>query len=370
MKRRVTLISAMLLCVWMLPGGCGREEMAAGRAAYRIDGDTVRVTDEGWERCLRIVEAEEVDYAKEIVTAGRVLPIPTRYANIAPPFAGRVVRSYAGIGRTVREGEPIFEIVCPDFTAAQKEYFQAKAARDLARKELWRKEDLLRNGVAAQRELEEAQNTRLIAEKDFENARAALEVYQVGELGSMRLGQPLVVRSPIAGSLIEDNIVNGLYLREDAEPIAVVADLSKVWVSAQVKEGDIRFIEPGDSLGIEVMALPGAVIGGVVCHVREAVDEATRSIRVLSECRNEAGKLKLGMYATVRFRGKCRRMVRVPETAILQGIKGNFVYVRRDAGVFVRRDVEVETVAGGWAVVAAGIEPGERIVGEGGYYLK
>ena len=98
-----------------------------------------------------------------------------------------------------------------------------------------RKEDLIKNGVSSQKELEEAQNALLIADKEFENASAALRVYQVDNLGEMILGQPLIVRSPISGVVIKDNIVTGQYLKDDTEPIAIVADLSEVWITGSGK---------------------------------------------------------------------------------------------------------------------------------------
>ena len=109
----------------------------------------------------------------------------------------------------------------------------------------------------------------------------------------MILGPPMIVRSPIPGEVIKDNIVTGQYLKDDTEPIAIVADLSKVWIAAQVKEKDIRFINEGSSLDIEISALPGTVIKGNVYHVEEEVDEETRSIQVLSVCDNLNGHLKL-----------------------------------------------------------------------------
>lgn len=242
-----------------------------------------------------------------------VRPIPTRYAYVAPPFAGRVTKSYVRIGQPVHQGTPLFEISSPDFTSAQKEYFQAVSSRELAKKDLKRKEDLIKNGVSSQKELEEAQNALLIADKEFENASAALRVYQVDNLGEMILGQPLIVRSPISGVVIKDNIVTGQYLKDDTEPIAIVADLSEVWITAQVKEKDIRFINEGSSLDIEISALPGTVIKGNVYHVEEAVDEETRSIQVLSVCDNSDGHLKLGMYTTMHFLSAPVEQIQIPE---------------------------------------------------------
>lgn len=359
-----------ILCGAFLMTGCNRHAEKAEEPAYKIEDDTVTVSDRLLSEKLSISEADSVCYSKEIVTAGSIRPIPTQYANIASPFAGRVVKSYVRMGQQVKKGDPLFEIICPDFTSAQKEFFQAKSAYELARKDLHRKTDLIRNGVSSQKELEEAQNAVLTAEKDFENARAALHVYQVYDPESMTLGHALVVRAPLSGSLIEDNIVTGQYLKDDSDPIAVVADLSNVWVSAQVKEKDIRFIADGDSLDIDVAAFPDKRIKGVVLHVEDAVDESTRSICVISECKNNREELKPGMYATVHFRSAPQAAVQVPETALLQGTDGTFVYVQTGPGVFVRRYVEVENTSGGTAIIRKGVHAGDKIISEGGYYLK
>ena len=227
-----------------------------------------------------------------------------------------------------------------------------------------RKEDLIRNGVSSQRELEEAQNALLIADKEFENASAALRVYQVDNPVEMILGQPMIVRSPIPGEVIKDNIVTGQYLK------AIVADLSKVWIAAQVKEKDIRFINEGSSLGIEISALPGTVIKGNVYHVEEEVDEETRSIQVLSVCDNLNGHLKLGMYTTVHFLSVPVGQIQIPEKALLQGEKDSYVFVQIAPLVFVRTSVTVETTENGIAVISEGLRPGDKIISEGGYYLK
>lgn len=367
---RCNIVLLALLGGGCLLTGCRHQIEQTEKFTYRCEGDTVRLTGSGWSDKLRTAEVVPVAYSKEIVTAGTIQPIPTQYANIAPPFAGRVVKSWVHMGQQVAKGDPLFEIVCPDFTAAQKDFFQAKSACELARKDLLRKKDLIRNGVSSQKELEEAQNALLIAEKDLENSQAALRVYHVEDPGSMTLGQPLVVRAPISGTLIESNIVNGQYLRDDCDPIAVVADLSNVWVSAQVKEKDIRFIGDGDSLDIEVTAFPGRMIKGVVMHVEDAVDMDTRSICVISECGNSSEQLKLGMYTTVHFRGAPRQVLQVPETALLQAIDGSYVYVQAAPSIFVRRPVEVEYTSSGKAIVSKGLHAGEIIISEGGYYLK
>lgn len=368
--KRMYLMGIWGWCLSSTFTACTKTENQTDSRGYSVQGDTVRVLQNNWSDKLTVDKVKALPYSKKIVTAGTVKPIPTQYANIAPPFAGRVVQSYVQMGQEVEKGTRLFDITCPDFTAAQKDYFQALSTHELAMKDLKRKEDLAQNGVSSQKELEEAQSAVLIAEKDLENAEAALHVYQVDNLEDMKLGQPLIVRSPIKGLLIENNIVCGQYLKDDTDPIAVVADLSHVWITAQVKEKDIRFITEGGKLNIDVTAYPGVRLEGEVFHVEESLDEDTRSIQVLSVCKNENEMLKLGMYVTVGFNSDPVDLPVIPETALLQGVDANFVYVETAPNVYVRRDVKVEATTSQGAVIGEGLRPGERIITRGGYCLK
>ena len=141
---------------------CGDKQESEQKSGYRIQGDTVYIADPLLLEKIKVSVSELKPYSKKVITSGVVRPIPPRYAYVAPPFAGRVTKSYVRIGQSVRQGTPLFEISSPDFTSAQKEYFQALSSRELAKKDLKRKEDLIRNGVSSQRELEEAQNALFI----------------------------------------------------------------------------------------------------------------------------------------------------------------------------------------------------------------
>lgn len=361
----------MVGCVAIAFSGCKENvTQTDDTRGYAVMGDTVKVLAAKWSGQLKVDPVTVMPYGKKIVTAGSVRPIPTQYANIASPFSGRVSRCYVQMGQKVTKGTRLFDITCPDFITAQKEYYQALSTCELAKKDLSRKKDLSQNGVSSQKELEEAQTALLIAEKDLENAQAALHVYQVDDLEQMKLGQPLVVRAPITGNLIENHIVNGQYLKEDADPVAVVADLSHVWITAQVKEKDIRFIKEGSPLIVEVTAYPGMFLKGQVFHIEESLDEDTRSIQVLSICRNDDEMLKLGMYVTVCFQSEPMEMPVIPETALLQGTDSNYVFVEIAPDVYVRRNVQIEATTSKGAVVKEGLRAGDRIITQGGYCLK
>ena len=368
--QRIYLIGICVWCMAISFTGCSKKASNIEKQGYVIHDDTVKVLQPNWSDKLKVNSVKSVPYSKKIITAGSVRPIPTQYAYIAPPFAGRVVNCYVHFGQLVEKGTPLFDIACPDFTSAQKDYFQALSTHELARKDFQRKKDLTQNGVCSQKELEEALTAVTIAEKELENARTALHVYQVDDLADMKLGQPLVVRAPISGLLIENNIVCGQYVKDDVDPVAVVADLSHVWVSAQVKEKDIRYIAEGAKLNIDVTAYPGVCLEGKVFHVEEELDEDTRSIQVLSVCKNENEMLKLGMYVTVCFNGEPVEKPIIPPSALLQGATSNFVFVELSKNVYVRRNVVVEATTEQGVVVSNGLHEGERIITSGGYCLK
>ncbi|MDR2947735.1 MAG: efflux RND transporter periplasmic adaptor subunit [Prevotella sp.] len=369
MKNRKPLQLILLLSVICL-AACKSKDVENEANAYQIKGDTVYVDNNNiLISKIKLSEVEVEPYSKEVITAGTVQPIPTQFAYVAPPFSGRIIKSYIKLGQRIAKDTPLFEINSPDFTAAQKDFYQAQSSRELAQKELKRKEDLIENGVSSQKELEEALSALQIAEKEYENAHAALLVYQVNP-EDMVLGQSLIVRSPISGNVIENNIVTGQYIKNDSEPIATIADLSQVWVTAQVKEKDIRFIHEGDSIEMFMSAYPEEIINGKVFHVEEAVDEATRSIKVLSVCDNKEELLKIGMYTTVHFLDKSSDFVHVPEKALLQGEKDSYVYVESAPNTYIRTPVEVESSKNGKAVIAKGLRADCKIISEGGYYLK
>ena len=114
---------------------CGDKQESEQKSGYRIQGDTVYIADPLLLEKIKVSVSELKPYSKKVITSGVVRPIPPRYAYVAPPFAGIVTKSYVRIGQSVRQGTPLFEISSPDFTSAQKEYFQALSSRELAKED-------------------------------------------------------------------------------------------------------------------------------------------------------------------------------------------------------------------------------------------
>lgn len=108
----------LLICGVLLVTACKSKSKEEPQSGYRMEGDTVHVTDCFLSEKIKITDVRLEPYSKEVITSGVVRPIPTRYACIASPFAGRVIKSYIQIGQLVDRGTPLFEISSPDFTTA------------------------------------------------------------------------------------------------------------------------------------------------------------------------------------------------------------------------------------------------------------
>ncbi|GAB4198753.1 MAG: efflux RND transporter periplasmic adaptor subunit [Bacteroidia bacterium] len=336
---------------------------------WKAEGDVIILTENS--NILSRIKTDTVHQAPfrlKLTTAGIVKAIPNNYAEIAPPFAGRVLKSHVRLGQKVNAGSPILEISSPDYFSAQKAYFDAKSEFKLAEQNLKRQQDLLKNGVGVQRDLEQAQTEYETKKSALENASAALKIFNIDPEKTV-LGQPLIVTSPINGEIVENKIVIGQYLKEDADPIAIVAELSKVWIAGQIKEKDIRFIHELDDVEIKIAALSDKVIKGKIYHVSEMIDEETRSVQVFIECENNERDLKLGMYVTVDFIAKPQYRILIPTTAVLQINDDQFVFVQTGKHQYKKRKIEVEGSSDGKVILKSGLNPEEIIVQEGGIYL-
>ena len=348
---------------------CQSKKDPGSSANYNIKGDTIYIPqNSNLKKKIKTTLVSATPYHFKRSASGIVKAIPNNYAQIASPFAGRIIKSFIRLGQRVAVNAPIFEISSPSFFEAGKAYYQSKQEMQLAEKNLRRQQDLLRNGVGVQKDLEEAEVTYEVSKRDYENSIASLNVYHVNP-DNMILGEPLIVRTPIAGEVITDDIVIGQYLRDDAGPVALVAELSKVWVVGQLKEKDISRIHESDEVEIEAAGMPGLIIRGVVYHISEMLDETTRSVEVFIECANSGRNLKPGMYTTVQFSEKADSSILVPASAVLQMEESSFVFVKSGGNGYLKRRIITSGTDNDRIIIKSGLNAADEIVTEGAIYL-
>ncbi len=353
----------------VIASACRNEKAQNQKVNYILEGDAITIPDSSnIKPQIKLTKIQKEPYKLQIYSAAKIKAIPNKYAEIAAPFNGRIMQSFAQLGQDVNPGTPLFSIYSSDYTDAQKLFLQAKQQYLLNEKDYKRQNDLLDNGVGVQRDFETAKTLYENSKSELEKARASIRIFGV-DPDQMIFGEPLIVRSPIKGQVIKNSIVVGKYLTDNSSAIITVAEISAVWITASVKEKDIRFIQEGDVTEAQVIAYPGEKFNGKVYHIEEIVDEETRSINVLIECPNRGEMLKPGMYATVKFTERPVLTVFVPSTSLLQLNDKNFVFVQTKPGTYKRQLVSTGETVNGKTVITEGLEGNETIISEGGFYL-
>lgn len=305
----------------------------------------------------------------ELGSTGVVKAIPERFAQVASPFAGRIVKSFVTLGQYVQKGSPIFEIKSSEYFSAQQEYFSAQQELKQAEMNLKRQKDLYNHAVGVKRELEEAETDYKLMKIATDQTAASLKVFNSSSRVGM--GQSLIVRSPISGRVVSSDLVVGQFIKEDHEALVTVAELSKVWISAQVKEHNLGFLEELKHITFTVDAFPSKIFEGKVINIGQLLNEETRSVDVLIETDNNQFVLKPGMYVNVTLNSLDKEEIILPAKAVFQEKENQYVFVK--TGDRKYRKAKVKAIGtsenNDFVRVTDGLKVGERVVIEGGIFL-
>ena len=357
------MLAASALC------GCGKQasDPTASGPWFTSDENGVSVAPGSpLSTRLKLTQVEPQTMDIVIRTTASVDAKPGNMAEIGLPFGGRVIRSFVQLGDPVRRGQALFEVSSSDYMEAVKDYQESRSAADLAEANRHRKETLHQSGMLSDREWEEVCAEARNAANACELARRALALFQV-DPAAVKVGEPLRVVSPIAGRIVQNDLVIGAYLAEDAEAPMTVADLSRVWVTAHVKPSQMKGLAAGQSVRIVTDA--DETVTGRIVYLGELLDEKTRTLPVVVECDNLARLLRPGMFVTAVFDRHAEHLLAVPSTAVFQGEGGKFVYVQDAPEHYVKTPVRVESLDSGLQQVLSGLQGGETIIAEGGIYL-
>ena len=363
----------ILYALALLPvlAGCRGRQSEAPAKDFEFSGEEVIVRSDSPVARELVVEAVAASsYEAAFHTVGSVEPMAGRFAEVAVPFAGRITRALVKLGDQVRAGQPVYEMSSSAFYEAVKEYFENQLADKNAAANLKRREAMHEAGILSEREFEEARAEAENARNAYQMSRMALSVFHV-DLDHLEMGRPITVTAPISGRVVACDLTPGQYVKEDAGPVATIAELSRVWVSAQANELQAARIQPGLTRAqVFRDSAPDAPVDGRIVYVGEMLDEQTRATDVMLECENGQRQLKPGMFVSVNFTTPQAEALLIPATAVFQGEDSKYVYVEQAQPLhFVRRPVRVESAGTDRVRVLSGLAEGERFIASGGIYL-
>ena len=341
---------------------------AAVQPGLTIDHGTIGISPDApqWQ-VLELETAKEITSTWTDAVPAFVKVDEGKAARIGVPLAGRVTQVYAELGQQVEKGAPLFAVASPDLAALNVEQSKAKVDVDAAKGVLDRTKAIVearalpeKEAVAAQQQLHQSELSLNVAQSKL----ASLDV-------TTRSENEFVVHAPRAGRVVEKNVLPGQELTPGAEAaLMLVADLSTVWVVADLFESDSDGVLPGVPARVTITSLPGVVIDGKVDMVSAVVDAERHTVPVRVRLDNADGRLKPNTYAKMQFQASTPPgSVEVAAGALVSDGSRQYAYVKNAAGRFVKRDVVAGAVRDQRVVVFKGIAPGETVVSKGAILL-
>jgi membrane fusion protein, copper/silver efflux system len=293
----------------------------------------------------------------ELVTTGRVTFDERRVAQVTAYAGGRIEKLFANfIGDAVHRGEAVATIYSPDLYGTQQEYLLALENRRRMQRAGF---DSARN---ASNDLVDSTHQRLLLSGMTAGQVATLE----------RTQKPIyatTVISPVSGVVTKKLALPQQYVQQ-GQPLLEVADLSQVWVEADVYEQQLPSVKVGDRVEIQAAAIPGRTFNGKVAFIVPVIEGATRTARVRVDLPNPGVALKPDMYVNVRIIGApAPAHIMVPASAVVDRGQSQFVWVETRPGTYEPRQVTTGGRHGEAIVINTGINAGDNVVVEGGFLL-
>ena len=285
----------------------------------------------------------------EIRATGNVEVDETRLAWVQVRFSGWIQRVFVdSIYKPVEKGQPLFTIYSQEIAATEQEYLLARENRDLLGRSTV-------PGVASGSD----SLLKAAAERLKQWQIPDRDIAQLEAEGSV--SKEIEIDSPVKGVITERNAFATAYVQPGTK-LYTIADLSTVWVYAQVFQSDIARIKIGDPATITTDAWPGRSFPARVSFIQPQVDEATRTVKVRLEIPNPKGQLSPGLFVNVNLDAPLGRQLTIPASGVFQSGTRQIAFVDRGGGYFEPREVETGDRAGDDLVVLKGLRAGEHIV--------
>ncbi len=324
---------------------------AAAPGQVRIDPGLVQTIG------VRTARAERRDLARPIRAVGRVATDERRVAHVHTKVQGwveRLIVDYAG--QQVRRGAATIEIYTPELVATQEARLLAARYRDETGKSPF--PDVSSGGDAL-----------------YEATRRRLELWDIPQrvveqvLETGRIQKTLTLYAPSGGFVTKLSVRSGMEVAPN-QNLYTIADLTQVWVLADVYEYEIPWVAVGQRGRVELAALPNKRFEGEVTWIAPILDATTRTVQVRLELENPNGHLKPGMFGSVRIESAPRpQVVAIPSEAVIRSGRRNLAIVALGEGRFEPREIEAGLADEKWTEITSGIAPGEDVVVSGQFLI-
>jgi len=361
----------VLFAAALLAAGCGDKPVEQAAAPR----DPLAITPNA-ELAARLQTGAPglVEVSETLRVPARIEADETRLARVGSPVTGRITDLEAREGDTVRRGQVLATINSTELSGAQLSFLKATSQRGLAARAAARAQQLLDADVIGAAELQRRQAELAQAEAEVNAARDQLKVLGMSSAALERLAETRSINSvtqivaTIAGTIIDRKVTEGQVV-QPADGVFLIADLSKLWVVADVPEQNAGSVRVGEAVSVEVAALPEHKVAGRLTFVAPTVNPETRTVRARMELPNPEGGFKPKMLASMLIKGMPQRRLALPAQAVVREENRDYVFVRTGENAYRLKPVQLGAEHEGRRVVLSGLGDTETIVVEGSFHL-
>jgi cobalt-zinc-cadmium efflux system membrane fusion protein len=323
---------------------------------------------------VQVMTVQATTLTRTLRLTGAVAYNNFRTTPVITQVSGPVSRIVVVPGEKVHKGQPMLYVASPDYSQLRTNYLKAQNAYSLAQKTNARAQDLYQHHAIAVKDLEQAESAEVQAGGDLASAEAALKVMGITDPDALVKAPPsfeVPVLAPIGGEVVEQLVSVGQLLQPGNTQCFTISDLSTVWVLVNIYQKDLPYVRAGDPVAIQTDAYPDR-FNGRIAYVAASLDPNTRTLQARIETMNPGEKLKKDMYVTATVQaGKIENAITVPDSAVLRDNENQpFVYTEVSPNQFGRRPVSLGESLQGQTQVTAGLQPGDRLIGDGSLFLQ
>ena len=316
-------------------------------------------------------------FVSEELTEGKIAANADHATPVFSPYSGRITRVIAGLGDTVKAGAPLATLEASEFVQAQNDLATAASQLKLARITETRKHALYDAKGGSLQDWQAAQTDLTAAETALSAVRNRLSILGKSptEIAALEKNQTIspvaTLSAPIAGVVVDRQVGPGQYVQSGgAIPQFTIADISSVWLLANVRETDAALVKLGQSVEVHVPAYPERVFKARLTYVSAVVDPVTHRLPVRAEIGNRDGALKPEMFANFRIlTSEASESPAVPQSAVLYEGAAAHVWVVAGDGLLSLRSIRTGRSNDGLIEVLEGLKPGENVVTKGGLFI-
>jgi cobalt-zinc-cadmium efflux system membrane fusion protein len=373
--RTVSLVYGLGAIALLVGCGAGTQQSAKPAAAPAPAKDPLEVRpNEELLKQLKVGTPVAKPMTQTLRVSGRVEADETRMARVSAPVTGRITQLDVFPGQAVKRGQVLATLYGTELSTAQFGFVKAVSQQGLMQRAAARAQQLLKADVIGAAEVQRREAELLEANAELSSAHDQLRVLGMSEEAIEQLQKGRTVNSltqivaTIDGTVLERKVTIGQVV-QPADTLFVIADLSQVWLVADVPEQQGGAIELGKAVEAEVSAFPGQIIRGKLSFVSSIIDPESRTVRTRMDLPNPKGRYKPAMLAMMELKDNPEQETVIPVTAVVREEDKDYVFIEKAPGQFVMRMVKLGAEHNDSRVLEEPWPAGQRLVVDGAFHL-